>query len=76
MKDLLPERYYTASDLYEAFDMGLDTAFFVLEKTAGLSYDDQKEIIHLIKKQIENDWEFKSDLGPRIRVVSGQKRQS
>jgi hypothetical protein len=76
MKDLSAQRYYLADDLREAFDMGLDTALFVLEKTAGLPHNDQIEIINLIKQQIENDWEFKPDLRPRIRVVSKQKRQS
>jgi hypothetical protein len=76
MKDVYAESYYTIDDLYKAFDMGLETAFVVLENTASLPLDDQKEIISVIKKQIKNEWEFKSDLEPRIRVVSRQKRQS
>jgi hypothetical protein len=48
------ESYYTVDDLYEAFDIGLDTALFVLERIAGLPYDDQMDMLLEIKSQLEN----------------------
>jgi hypothetical protein len=44
--NLFLERYCTADDSNEAIDRGLETAFVVLEKTRGLSYDDQVYIIN------------------------------
>jgi hypothetical protein len=56
--------------------MGLETAFIIFDNTASFPYDDQKDIVNEIKKQIENDWGFKPDLQARMMVVSTQKRQS
>lgn len=54
MKILFLERHYTENGIFEAFDMGLDTAFYVLERTAGLPYDDRMEILREVKKRIED----------------------
>ena len=51
---LYDERYYTENDIYEAFDMGLDIAIYILQKTADLSSDDQMEIVKEIKRRIED----------------------
>jgi hypothetical protein len=55
MQNLYPEIYYSVDDLYEAFDLGLETAFLVLEKTKELSYDDQVCILNEIKRRIYGD---------------------
>ena len=60
MKDLLYETYYTASDLYEAFDMGLDTALFILERVVGLSSEDQLYILNEIRMNIRKDCPYSS----------------
>jgi hypothetical protein len=60
MRNLYQESYYTADDLHEAFDLGLDTALFILERIAGLSYCDQIEIFKQVKRHIEESKDVRS----------------
>ena len=49
MRNVYPESYYIVDGLNKALALCLETAFVVLEKTRGLSYDDQVCILNGIK---------------------------
>ena len=54
------EKKYSSKDLSSAFDKGLETAFYVLEKMVGLSPEAQKQMIDELKKRIESGLKDKS----------------
>lgn len=41
---------YRRKDLEKAYDMGLENAIIILEKSIGLSVDGQKEMLNSLKK--------------------------
>ena len=52
MEDKYSEHVYSAKDIEKAFDMGLDTAFAIMEKSIGLSVEGQKKLLESMKKRL------------------------
>jgi hypothetical protein len=52
MEDKYSEYVYSAKDIEKAFDMGLDTAFGIMEKSIGLSVGGQRHLLDRMKKKI------------------------
>jgi hypothetical protein len=46
---------YTKDDLIQAFDMGLDSGLYVLEKSIGLPMKDRKYLLSCFKRMIKSD---------------------
>ena len=49
------EYVYSVKDLDKAFDMGLQTAIFVIEKSIDLTIKGQQQILESLKEMIEED---------------------
>ncbi|MDM7919278.1 MAG: hypothetical protein QUS12_08950 [Methanosarcina sp.] len=44
------EHIYRKEDVEKAYDMGLENAILVLEKSIGLSVNGQKEMLNMLKR--------------------------
>ncbi len=44
------ERIYRKEDVEKAYDMGLENAILVLEKSIGLSVNGQREMLNMLKR--------------------------
>ena len=49
------EHIYNREDIEKAYDMGLESAIMILEKSIGLSINGQKQMLNMLKRmQSEN----------------------
>jgi len=52
MGDEYSEYIYSAKDIEKAFDMGLESAVVILEKSIGLSIEGQRHLLERMKNKI------------------------
>lgn len=46
---------YTTEDIYQAFNMGLNSAIFVLERSLVLDLEDRMHMIEVLRGMVKND---------------------
>jgi len=52
MNDVFSEKWYSLKDLNRAFNMGLESAVFVLESAEGLTPKGIRELTESLKKMV------------------------
>ena len=52
MGDEYSEYIYSSKDIEKAFDMGMDTALVIMEKSIGLTVEGQRNLLEKMKKKI------------------------
>lgn len=50
MREGFIEHIYKKEDIEKAFDMGLENAIMILEKSIGMSVRGQREMLNMLKK--------------------------
>ena len=55
MEEYKSKDIYSLQDLHKAFDMGLETAVFVLEKMIGLTPEGQQTMLDALKEKIQKE---------------------
>lgn len=53
MKDNNSLKVYSMSDIYKAFDMGLEMAVFIIEKMVGFTPKAQQAMVDILKEEIQ-----------------------
>jgi hypothetical protein len=49
------QKVYAADDIYRAFDMGLSSAIFVLERSLVLDLEDRMHMIEVLRRMVKDD---------------------
>ena len=51
----IQEHIYFKNDIDKAFNMGIDTALSIFEKTIGMTHDNQRLLLQKVKNKIMED---------------------
>ena len=55
MENEHPDYVYSQQDIYKAFDMGLEWAIHLFEKSIGFTPEGQMQLIEGLKKELSED---------------------